>query len=298
MFGALLLAGCGGGGGSSASTPVVQPPVGAGLGDAFASYWNMCAAPRSVVDAQGKAYPDKQGTLMDELKFLRAWADQYYLWYKELPATQLSNYTNALDFFKVLKTSALTASGQPKDKFHFTYPTAEWDALSNAGEDVGYGVTWSRNTGPNIPRTWLATVVEPGSPAAAAGLQRGDMLTAVDGVDFVNSGDTASVNQINAGLFPDTAGQHHTLTIQRSQSTISVPLVSAVVSAASVKNTQVFDTATGKVGYLTFDSHNAVAEQQLIDAFNQFKTAGVSDLVLDMRYNGGGLLTSPANWPT
>jgi C-terminal processing protease CtpA/Prc len=69
-----------------------------------------------------------------------------------------------------------------------------------------------------------------------------------------------------------------------------MPVVSQVVSAAAVKNTQVFNTATGKVGYLTFDSHNAVAEQQLIDAFNQFKTAGVNDLVLDMRYNGGGLL--------
>lgn len=291
MFGALLLAGCGGGGGSSATNTVAQqPPLSSGSSDAFASYWNMCAAPRSGVDAQGKAFPDKQGTLMDELRFLRGWSDQYYLWYKEIPASNMASFTNALDYFKVLKTTALTASGQAKDKFHFTYPTAEWEALSNAGEDVGYGVTWSRNTGPNLPRTWLATAVEPGSPGAAAGIQRGDMLTMVDGVDFINSGDKASVDRINDGLFPDTAGEQHTLTVQRGAAVFTMPMTSAVVSAASVKNTQVFDTPTGKVGYLTFDSHNAVAEQQLIDAFNQFKSAGVTDLVLDMRYNGGGLL--------
>jgi len=57
-----------------------------------------------------------------------------------------------------------------------------------------------------------------------------------------------------------------------------------------VKNTKVIDTPTGKVGYLTFDDHNAVAEKQLIDAFTMFRTQGVNDLVLDMRYNGGGLL--------
>ncbi len=289
MFGALLLAGCGGG--SSSTTSVAQqPPVAVGSNDAYAGYWNMCAAPRTGVDAQGVAFPDKPGTLMDELRFLRGWSNQYYLWYSEIPPNDPATFSNALDYFKVLKTPALTASGQAKDKFHFTYPTAEWDALSNAGEDVGYGVTWSRNTGPNLPRTWLATVVEPGSPGAAAGIQRGDMLTMVDGVDFINSGDQASVDKINAGLFPDKAGEQHAVTVQRGATVLPVQMTSAVVSAASVKNTKVFDTPTGKVGYLTFDSHNAVAEQQLIDAFNQFKSAGISDLVLDMRYNGGGLL--------
>lgn len=251
---------------------------------------NKCAVPRTGVDAQGLAFPDKQGTLMDELHFLRGWSDENYLWYKELPVTQLSNYSSALGLFDVLKTTAVTASGKPKDQFHFTYSTAEWDALSNAGEDVGYGITWSRVPGPNLPRTWLATEVEPGSPSAAAGIQRGDKLMAVDGTDFVNSGDAASVDRLNAGLFPNAAGEHHVLTIQRAQVSMDMSMTSAVVSAAAVKNTQVFDTPTGKVGYLTFESHNAVAEQQLIDAFNQFKAAGVSDLVLDMRYNGGGLL--------
>jgi C-terminal processing protease CtpA/Prc len=306
----MLLAGCGGGGGSPGaagnpgpvsqdpgtpppvppSDPVPDPQPDPIPHDAFTTYWNLCAAPRTGTDNSGKPFPDQQGTLLDELKFLRAWADDYYLWYKEIPTTyHMADFTNTLDYFKVLKTPALTASGKPKDKYHFTYPTATWEKLTNAGVDVGYGVTWSRNSS-TAPRTWLATVIEPGSPAAAAGMRRGDMLMTVDGVDFVNGSDSASVDRINAGLFPDKAGERHTLTIQRGQASVDMALASAEVSADSVKNTKVIDTPTGKVGYLTFDSHNAVAEKQLIDAFTQLRNAGVNDLVLDMRYNGGGLL--------
>ena len=45
-----------------------------------------------------------------------------------------------------------------------------------------------------------------------------------------------------------------------------------------------------KVGYLLFNDHIATAEAQLIDAFEGFKSEGVTELVLDMRYNGGGYL--------
>ncbi|MGJ7918804.1 S41 family peptidase [Massilia sp. LXY-6] len=306
----VLLSGCGGGGGgSSASTgaPVgntpappsvptdpTTPPTTATPADPiptdFMNYQNLCAKPRTGVDAQGYAFPDRQGTLQDEMKFLRGWSDRYYLWYDEIPTTiRMADYTNTLDYFAALKTPALTAAGKPKDRFHFTYTTAEWDALSRAGEEVGYGLTWSRNSA-TAPRTWLASIVEPGSPAANAGIKRGDMLTAVDGIDFVNATGSTNVDAINAGLFPDNAGESHRLSIQRGTTKFDVTLVSQVVASDSVKNTKVIDTPTGKVGYLSFENHNAVAEKQLIDAFNLFKSQGVNDLVLDMRYNGGGLL--------
>ena len=310
----VVLAGCGGGGGSpgvgarppvaespAPTTPVTTTPVGSQatpedlnpnlLGDAYSSYWNKCAAPRTGVDASGRAFPDVQGTLLDELKFLRAWTNQYYLWYNEVPNTyKMADFRSALAYFDVLKTSAVTASGQLKDRYHFTYPTAEWEAMQTQGIDLGYGITWSRNAGGTAPRTWLITAVEPGSPAAAAGLLRGDMLTKVDGIDFVNASDAASVAGINAGLFPETAGSAHRFTLQRGGVPYDVTMTGAEVRVAPVKNVKIIETATGKVGYLTFDTFNAVSEKQLIDAFTTFRQAGVTDLVLDIRYNGGGLL--------
>jgi hypothetical protein len=53
---------------------------------------------------------------------------------------------------------------------------------------------------------------------------------------------------------------------------------------------RVIETTTGKVGYLLFNDHLAPSEAQLIAAMAQLKADGVSDLVLDLRYNGGGLL--------
>jgi carboxyl-terminal processing protease len=310
----VVLAGCGGGGGSpgvgarppeaenpAPTPPVTTTPVGSQatpedlnpnlLGDAYSSYWNKCAAPRTGVDASGRAFPDVQGTLLDELKFLRAWTNQYYLWYNEVPNTyKMADFRSALAYFDVLKTSAVTASGQLKDRYHFTYPTAEWEAMQTQGIDLGYGITWSRNAGGTAPRTWLITAVEPGSPAAAAGLLRGDMLTKVDGIDFVNASDAASVARINAGLFPEAAGSAHRFTLQRGGVPYDVTMTGAEVRVAPVKNVKIIETATGKVGYLTFDTFNAVSEKQLIDAFTTFRQAGVTDLVLDIRYNGGGLL--------
>ena len=311
----VVLAGCGGGGGSPGvgarpdqSSP--QPPVttiptnpvpGPGaqtaadldagtLGDPF-QYWNLCAAPRTGRDFEGQAFPDKQGTLLDEMKFLRAWSHRYYLWYDEIPNTyKMADFSTAVDYFNVLKTPALTASGQAKDRYHFTYPTEEWEKMTTAGLDLGYGLTFKRNTGANIPRTWLVTLVEPGSPAANAGVQRGDMLLKVDGIDFVSAADADSVKRINAGLFPAAVGTPHQFSFQRAGVAFDVSMTALEVSIQPVKHTQVLDTPTGKVGYLSFETFNAVSERQLVDAFTTFKQSAVNDLVLDLRYNGGGLL--------
>ena len=266
--------------------PPPKPP------SVFLTHWNLCAAPRTGVDANNRPFPDRQGTLADELHFIRGWIDEFYLWYDEVPTTYDPGtaFKSPVDYFNVLKTPAITASGKPKDNYHFTTPSERWEALNGKGANIGYGIGWSRNTGARLPRTWIATTVEPGSPAAAAGLRRGDMLTAVDGVDFVNAGDGASVAKINAGLFPAAAGEEHQLTIRRGGASIGATLRSASVLMVPVKNTKVIDTPTGKVGYLTFGSHNALSELQLIESVAQFKAAGISDLVLDMRYNGGGLL--------
>jgi hypothetical protein len=297
----LTLSACGGGGGSSGtSTPVATNPTPTPTPDPgptpdpiladYTSVQNLCAKPRTGVDAEGVPFPDRQGTLQDEMKFLRSWTDKTYLWYNEVPSTvRMADYTNTLDYFAALKTPGKTASGQPKDRFHFTYTTAEWDAISNQSQDTGYGVTWSVNS-VTAPRNWRVAIVQPNSPAAAAGLQRGDMLTAVDGIDFVYTTDAAQIDKVNAGLLPANSGENHTLTVKRNGATIDVPMTSAVVSIVPVKNVKVIDTPTGKVGYLSFEDHNAASEQQLIDAFTTLKNQGATDLVLDMRYNGGGLL--------
>ncbi|MBI3285101.1 MAG: PDZ domain-containing protein [Burkholderiales bacterium] len=299
-FGLLaLLAGCGGGGGNSGvtsgtsgTTPPVTPPVTSTL-PASDTLANLCQTPRTGTDPfnNNQAFPDKQGTLANEKTWLRSWIDETYLWYKEVPTTlNPESYATAIDYFDVLKTSAKTASGNAKDRFHFTYPTAAWNAMSQQGVELGYGISWGRVATKTLPRKWVVAIVEPGSPAKLAGLQRGDQLFSVDDADFLNGNDKATIAAINAGLFPEKEGESHKLVVTRNNVNVTVTVAAANVVAAPVQNTTTIDTPSGKVGYLTFNDHNAVSEAKLIDSITQLKTAGISDLVLDLRYNGGGLL--------
>ena len=280
----VLLSACGGGGGGGDNAAVAPPvtPTGPTALVASSTVENRCEKPRSGSSV------DKQGTLLDELTWVRSWIDETYLWYREVPTTYLAqNFSTPKAYFDVLKTTATTASGKPKDQFHFTYSTAEWEGSLN-GVELGYGMLLAM-TQATPPRKAVISIVEPGSPAALAGLQRGDVLQTVDGVDFVNAPDTASVNILNAGLFPEAQGTH-TLGFSRGATVLNVTLQAIEVSTSAVQNERIIDTPTGKVGYLTFNTHNNVAERQLIETMRRFQAAGISDLVLDVRYNGGGYL--------
>jgi hypothetical protein len=281
-----LLSGCGGGGGGSAPAVAAQPatPQPSTPPVVTASEWktlaNRCENPRPGT-------VDVRGSLTDELKWVRSFFADSYLWYRELPTNlNIENYSRPVDYFAVYKSSALTATGLPKDRFHFTYPTATWDALSGSGTEVGYGVTWTTNAEQTV---WTVATVAPSSPAALAGVRRGDGLVSVDGIALTDSSG-ASVNRINAGLFPSSPGQTHQLALTRAGAPLTVSLTAQSVSSPPVQNVQTIDTPTGKVGYLQFDDHTGLSESELAKAFTTLKAANVADLVLDMRYNGGGYL--------
>jgi len=272
--------------------PVEPPPVDPPPSEDGPSlpYWNRCEHPRTGSPDGFLPYPDVQGTLADEKLFMRRYLNEAYLWYKELPKLDASKYTSAIAYFNDLKTPLLTANGTPKDRFHFTYPSAQWDALQK-GVDYGYGVYWARNADGKAPRTWRVTYVVAGTPAALAGLQRGDRLVEVDGVDFVNASDAESVAKLNAGVTPKATNELHSFAVLRGAQKIAVTMRSGRLDIAPVQNVQAIDTPTGKVGYLVFNAHNTAAEKYLFDAFTELRDAQVKDLVLDLRYNGGGQLS-------
>ena len=296
-----LLAGCGGGGGggaASAAPPSPLPNPGSQAGgwtsgvflpsDSFVA---ECAAPRSGIDpSTTQPFPDVQGSVLSENNWLRSWSNELYLWYDEIPDRDPAPLTTSA-YFEHLKTVRTTPSGRPVDRFHFTAPTAEWRALSQSGVTAGYGVEWVFNAlAP--PRAARVLYTEPGSPAAGANLMRGAELVRVDGVDFVNDNTQAGVDMLNAALFPDALGETHAFEVRNLDGSMqSFQMQSANVTIVPVPVAGTLDTPTGKVGYLLFNDHIATAEQDLIVAVSSLETAGISDLVLDLRYNGGGYLT-------
>jgi carboxyl-terminal processing protease len=283
----LPAAGCGGGDDSGSSD---WTPGTFARSDTFAS---QCATPRTGNDpSTGRPYPDKPGSTVAENNFLRSWTHELYLWYKEVPDQNPANYSTA-DYFNLLKTPATTPSGNAKDRFHFTYPTAQWIALSQSGVEAGYGAQWALISS-RPPRRAVVAYTEPSSPATAPGvnLARGAEVLTVDGVDLVNATDTQSVNTLNEGLFPSAAGASHTFTIRDlgASSPRTVTMVSANVTSTPVQNVSTIRSGGGRVGYILFNDHIATSEQLLVNAFGDLASAGVTDLVLDIRYNGGGYL--------
>ncbi|MEJ0086154.1 MAG: S41 family peptidase [Pseudomonadota bacterium] len=280
----LALAACGGGGdggggngggnggGSFPGGSTWQP----GVFQPSANFDAKCVNPRP-----GTA--DRAGTITDQNNWLRSWTNELYLWYSEVPDLNPALYTTDA-YFDLLKTPAKTApKNADKDKFHFTYDTDEWEALSQGGTEAGYGAEFDVLAA-YPPRRIVVVYTDPGT-TAETNLNRGDEVLQVDGVDVV----AGNSDVLNAGLFPANTGETHTFRVRNTAGVSrTVTMTSATITHSPVPIYKTFENGT--VGYIQFNDHIATAERPLITAINTLKTANVTDLILDVRYNGGGYL--------
>ena len=255
----------------------------------------QCLNPRSGNDPRDNLpYPDIQGRTVDENNWLRSWSNDTYLWYDEIEDRDPGLYDDPLEYFDLLRTMEMTPSGSPKDQLHYTYDTAQWNALSQTGASAGYGATWSLIAG-TPPREAVVAYTDPNTPASDAGIGRGARIVSIDGIDFVNANDQTSVELINDALYPDSAGETHLFEFRDtgSETTHVVELTSEILTATPVQHVSTVTSPAGAtVGYMLFNDHLRTAEAGLIDAFRTFNDVpgGVEDLIIDMRYNGGGYL--------
>jgi carboxyl-terminal processing protease len=303
------LAACGGGGDSSSArfagselittSESVEP-----------SNANRCAAPRS-----GPNIKDQLGSLDNEKAWVRALMDKTYLWYDQIPlnvnaadftaASKGSNYKALDSYFKALKTKGTTTpSGRLVDQFSFTVSETE---LTNqqGGVSSGYGMRLAvASSFP--PRDYRVLYVEKNSPAEIAGIARGDRIMTVDGVDLINEASSTGITTLNNGLFPVVSSKTTQFGLQAPGATtirIATATSSVNIAVNPVAITKTFSVSTSagtkNVGYLMLNSFGVnTAEIQLFNAINQLKAANITELVLDLRYNGGGYLaiSSQLSW--
>jgi hypothetical protein len=230
-----------------------------------------------------------QGLYTDENNWIRSWSHETYLWYDEI-IDQDPACCSPPVYFNLMKTFETNASGVPKDRFHFTVPTAEFLA-ERESTDIGYGAEFVLlRAAP--PRDVRIAYTEPDSPATApeVNLSRGARILEIDGERMLDSNNIAALNN---GLFPRTAGESHTFTVLDlgSSTPRTVTMTSVETTSHPVQNVKVLTTPSGdSVGYMLFNAHNAPAAMAIIEAGKHLKDAGIDDLVVDLRYNAGGIL--------
>src|SRR5688500_1750949 len=268
----VLLAACGGGGGGD---------------DAPAEVPQSCSPNNPYRgDAGG---PVVNASLAIEKQWVRAYVDDVYLWYREVPAVNAADplfsvdtldgfYTSINNYFNALLTPALTPSGKFKDQFSFTYPARLWDEQLNQGSSAGWGIEWHFDTFTTTSINGVRIAyVHAGSPAEDAGLQRGDVLTSIGGVPATASSANA-VNALLARLYP-AADQQYAFVLSRGGGNVSATLTSEQIALTSV-DYSILNAGAARVGYLLFNDHVLPSERPLIDAVAAMQAQGVSDLVL------------------
>jgi len=218
-----------------------------------------------------------------------------YLWNTQIPASfDARSYSDPDKIMQAIRQySNEPGFSQPVDRFSFAIKKTEWDNMSAGlnwvsttnSEDGDFGLTVFFR----IEGDLRARMVEPASAAGKAGIRRGWRITAINGNTNMSTGNSNFIldNIYNAAsasvtfLKPD--GSSVTITLNRTH-----------YKEKPVYLDTVYTISNKRVGYLVFNSFLGNQNEILSDfsrVFNRFAAAGISDLVVDLRYNGGGYVS-------
>ena len=266
MLACAALSGCGSGGGSSpgAGGPAVDPnPI-----------------PTPVPIASG--YPADPATCdaPGQRAWLRDYMDDQYFWFDQQGTPDAAASTLPRYFASLLFA--------PLDRYSFAQNTTQFIQFFEQGQRTGYGyaLAWS-----DAAQTVLKVrTVEPLSPIGLAGLRRGDTIVTIDGYtpEQIVSGLPARVNVAGVArkfVVIDATGQQQTFNLNSASYPLSPVLDARVLTAPN----------GAKVGYLAYQEFISAGADAVGAAFDRFAASGIIELVLDLRYNGGGSTTQARN---
>jgi carboxyl-terminal processing protease len=248
----------------------------------------LCAVPLALASCGGGS--DRGAPLScsvtDQKIWLRDYMNDAYFWYRSAPDPDPEGGDTLAQYFdaRLFKGD----STFPADRWSYFQPTADFNLFFGDGKTLGYGVSVAGlevEGQPDMPL--MVRYVAPDSPAERAGVVRGDQILSINGTpasELIAAADFSL-------LSPQASGDRLVLELLDGPASISVTLSAEVYDITPVENAQVVQSAGGRrLGYVFVNNMISQALDPLNAAFQQFKDAGVQDLVLDMRYNGGGLV--------
>lgn len=237
------------------------------------------------------------GTNSCSLSARQDWArDVLQEWYlfPELLDTSVNKaaYSDVQSYIDAL---VAPARAQNKDRY-FTYLTSiqEENDLINSGSNAGFGVRLGYDSAAN--RVYVVEAFE-NAPALAAGIDRGTEILQINGQSVANLMASGGPAAVSDALGPGDPGVTRNLTVRSAagvEQTVSVTKAEFALDPISDRyGVKILpDGAGGQVGYINLRTFIVQdAGPQLRTAFGQFRSAGVTRVILDLRYNGGGLVS-------
>jgi carboxyl-terminal processing protease len=227
-------------------------------------------------------------SVADQNAWLASYFDDWYFWYRLSPRPNAAGYTSVDAYFQALLYTGSSPTF-PADRWSFTESDSSFNLFFDAGQQVGYGVFVAGLETEQDPSAPLyVRYVEAQSPAAALGVKRGDRIMSVNG----QSASTLIAADDYSAFSATATGQALTLVLRDTTGDRTVTVTSAQYALTPVNTALVVTSPQGrKMGYVVVKDMLHQAEPGFESAFAQFKSAGVTEVVLDLRYNGGGFVS-------
>ena len=201
-----------------------------------------------------------------------------YFWYDQVPAVDLDLYTSPQTLLDDLMYNQI-------DRWSYMISREEYESYFEDGTyiGIGYGSKYDLNNDLRVKYVFKD------SPADLAGMQRGDQILEING---------KTIEQINGDDLWDTImgadqeGIEMHLKLKKSDGQIkTLQMQKSVVTINTVMHHAVIEIDQKKIGHLVFNKFLAPSQDELDTVFADFKNKGINELILDLRYNGGGRLS-------
>lgn len=216
-------------------------------------------------------------TTVGQNLFVRDALSEFYFWYQALPNVDPARYSSPEAYLEAVRYRPIDHS------YSYIAPRDTTEAFFSDSQFIGLGFSTQ------VSGTAMRVLqVFDGSPAAEAGFRRGDRILSINGRTvraLIEANEIGGAFGAAAeGVSLDIVFEHRDGMPARAQVTkrlVTIPTVSA---------TKVFEIEGRRVGYVFFRNFVRPSFAALDEAFATLRAAGATELVLDLRYNGGGLV--------
>ncbi len=224
--------------------------------------------------------PPSDCSVESQNQFVLDTMHEFYLWNLELPSDLApADFEAPEEYVRALRVG--------DDRWSRVSDKATSDALFMEGKFVGLGYKTQRGDDGEVRLSFVSD----NSPASAAGLLRGDKIVGVGGFTVAELDENGSWSEVYG---PNEPGVSVDIEIERlaSGTVETVTLTKEWIDIVSVPVVELLEGPGGApVGYFVMDKFVETTKAELDAAFAQFKDAGASTIIIDLRYNGGGLIS-------